>query len=61
VIESEIQTWRGVANRTLLTAAGPGDRMQLQQVILNLVMKGIEALSRITDRSPARELVFTLA
>jgi PAS domain S-box-containing protein len=28
-----------------------GDRIQLQQVILNLVMNGIEAMSAVTDRS----------
>jgi signal transduction histidine kinase len=28
-----------------------GDRVQLQQVVLNLVMNGIEAMSGITDRS----------
>ena len=27
-----------------------GDRIQLQQVILNLVMNGIEAMTRVTDR-----------
>jgi PAS domain S-box-containing protein len=32
-----------------------GDRIQLQQVILNLVMNGIEAMSAVTDRS--RELL----
>ena len=32
-----------------------GDRVQLQQVIINLVMNGIEAMQPITDRS--RELV----
>jgi signal transduction histidine kinase len=32
-----------------------GDRVQLQQVILNLVMNGIEAMSDVTDRS--RELL----
>ena len=32
-----------------------GDRIQLQQVILNLVMNGIEAMSGVTDRS--RELL----
>jgi PAS domain S-box-containing protein len=34
-----------------------GDRVQLQQVVLNLVMNGIEAMNTITDR--ARELVIT--
>ena len=32
-----------------------GDRVQLQQVIINLVMNGIEAMQSVTDRS--RELV----
>jgi signal transduction histidine kinase len=32
-----------------------GDRVQLQQVILNLMMNGIEAMSGVTDRS--RELL----
>jgi len=32
-----------------------GDRVQLQQVIINLVMNGIEAMQSVTDR--ARELV----
>jgi PAS domain S-box-containing protein len=34
-----------------------GDRVQLQQVVLNLVMNGIEAMSSIVER--ARELVIT--
>jgi PAS domain S-box-containing protein len=34
-----------------------GDRVQLQQVLLNLVMNGIEAMSSVGDR--ARELVIT--
>ena len=34
-----------------------GDRVQLQQVILNLVMNAIEAMSSVADR--ARELVIT--
>ena len=32
-----------------------GDRVQLQQVIINLVMNGIEAMQSVTDRP--RELV----
>ena len=35
----------------------PGDRVQLQQVVLNLVMNGIEAMSSVGER--ARELVIT--
>ena len=34
-----------------------GDRVQLQQVFLNLVMNGIEAMSRVADRE--RKLVIT--
>ena len=33
----------------------PGDRVQLQQVIINLVVNGIEAMQSVTDRP--RELV----
>ena len=42
-----------VALRTELSAALPpvrGDRIQLQQVILNLVINGIEAMHAVTDR-----------
>jgi PAS domain S-box-containing protein len=48
----------GVSLRTELAAALPmilGDRVQLQQVIINLVMNGIEAMQSVTDRQ--RELV----
>jgi PAS domain S-box-containing protein len=44
--------------RTELAAALPpvrGDRVQLQQVLLNLVMNGIEAMQEVTDRP--RELL----
>ena len=34
-----------------------GDRVQLQQVVLNLIMNGIQAMSNVSDR--ARELVIT--
>jgi len=47
-----------VTLRTELTAGLPrivGDRIQLQQVIINLVMNGIEAMDAVTDR--ARELL----
>jgi PAS domain S-box-containing protein len=43
----------GVGLRTDLAAQVPlvrGDRVQLQQVILNLLLNGIEALSSVTDR-----------
>ena len=49
---------RGIFLRTELGAALPpveGDRVQLQQVILNLVMNGLEASEGVTDRP--RELV----
>jgi PAS domain S-box-containing protein len=47
-----------VSLRTELTPALPmilGDRVQLQQVIINLVMNGIEAMQSVTDRP--RELM----
>jgi len=49
---------KGVAIRMDLAADVPpvlGDRIQLQQVILNLVMNGIEAMDTVTDRP--REMV----
>ncbi len=55
--QPEIQK-NGVALRMDLAADLPrvvGDRVQLQQVFLNLVMNAIEAMSAVTDR--ARELV----
>ena len=42
-----------VSLRTELAAGLPpvlGDRIQLQQVLLNMVMNGVEALSAVTDR-----------
>jgi nitrogen-specific signal transduction histidine kinase len=36
-----------------------GDRVQLQQVILNLIMNAIEAMSEVTERS--RELLISTA
>jgi PAS domain S-box-containing protein len=48
----------GVSLRTELAVDLPpvlGDRIQLQQVILNLVMNGMEAMSSVADRS--RELL----
>ena len=49
-----------VSLRTELAATLPpvaGDRVQLQQVVLNLVLNGIEAMSTLDDR--ARELLIT--
>jgi signal transduction histidine kinase len=54
---SEIQK-SGVILKMNLAAGLPcvsGDRIQLQQVILNLVMNGIEAMNTVTDRP--REMV----
>ena len=55
--QGEVRT-RRVALRTDLAARIPpvlGDRVQLQQVVLNLVMNGIEAMGSVQDRP--RELV----
>jgi signal transduction histidine kinase len=52
LIHSEIQK-SGVVLKMKLAAGLPrilGDRIQLQQVILNLVMNGIEAMNAVTDR-----------
>ena len=52
LIQTEIEK-NGVVLRTSLADHLPpvvGDRVQLQQVILNLVMNGIEAMSSVTDR-----------
>src|SRR5580765_942263 len=54
---SEIQI-SGVVLKMNLAASLPrvsGDRIQLQQVILNLVMNGIEAMNTVTDRP--REMI----
>ena len=48
----------GVSLRTELASALPsvlGDRVQLQQVVINLLMNGVEAMEPITDRP--REIV----
>ena len=48
----------GVSLRMELSAALPhvlGDRVQLQQVVINLLINGVEAMASITDRP--RELV----
>jgi PAS domain S-box-containing protein len=57
LLQHELASHR-VSLRTQLEPALPmllGDRVQLQQVILNLVMNGIEAMQPVTDR--ARELL----
>jgi C4-dicarboxylate-specific signal transduction histidine kinase len=53
-------TGKGVALRMELASSLPhvlGDRVQLQQVILNLIMNGIEAMASVTDRP--RELLIS--
>src|SRR5262245_28296367 len=53
LVQSEIQK-NGVTLRMELATDLPqilGNRVQLQQVILHLVMNGIEAMSEIADRS----------
>ena len=57
LVEREVSS-HGVSLRTKLAPELPmilGDRVQLQQVIINLVMNGIEAMHQVTDRS--RELM----
>jgi PAS domain S-box-containing protein len=57
LVQSELINHR-VSLRTELTPALPmilGDRVQLQQVMINLVKNGIEAMQSVTDRP--RELV----
>ena len=57
LVQRELSS-HGVSLRTELAATLPmilGDRVQLQQVIINLVMNGIEAMQPVTDRQ--RELV----
>jgi PAS domain S-box-containing protein len=57
LVERELVKHR-VSLRTELAPALPeilGDRVQLQQVIINLLMNGIEAMEPVTDRS--RELL----
>jgi PAS domain S-box-containing protein len=57
LVQRELASHR-VSLRTELAPALPnilGDRVQLQQVIINLVMNGIEAMQQVTDRP--RELV----
>ena len=57
LVQRELSSHR-VSLRTDLEGAVPrilGDRVQLQQVIINLVMNGIEAMQPVTDRP--RELV----
>jgi PAS domain S-box-containing protein len=57
LVERELVQHR-VSLRTELAPALPeilGDRVQLQQVIINLLMNGIEAMEPVTDRS--RELL----
>jgi PAS domain S-box-containing protein len=57
IAHSEVRR-HGVALRTELATGLPpvrGDRIQLQQVLLNLVMNGLEAMSAVVDRP--RELL----
>ena len=55
--EGEVRTKRIVLRTDLATRLPPvlGDRVQLQQVMLNLIMNGIDAMSSVQDRP--RELV----
>lgn len=59
LIQETVQLVAGQASRTHVTITTdlqpdlpdvPGDRIQLQQVVLNLMMNGIEAMSAVTGR-----------
>ncbi len=55
--QGELRTKRVALRTDLATRLSPvsGDRVQLQQVVINLIMNGIEAMSSVQDRP--RELV----
>jgi two-component system sensor kinase FixL len=61
LVQREVRSHR-IALRLKLTSGLPavlGDRVQLQQVIINLVINGIEAMARIAE--PQRQLVIRSA
>ena len=57
LVGGELRRHRVVLKTDLAAGDRPilGDRVQLQQVLLNLIMNGVEAMSELTER--ARELV----
>ncbi len=57
LVRSEVQRHRTSLRVALASALPPalGDRVQLQQVLINLVMNGVEAMTAVDDRP--RELV----
>src|SRR5271156_1046910 len=58
---AELQRHGVVIHTELAASASPilGDRVQLQQVLLNLIMNGVQAMSGVTER--ARELIVSSA
>jgi signal transduction histidine kinase len=57
LMRSEVQRHRASLHLALASTlpSTEGDRVQLQQVVINLVMNGVEAMGAVDDR--ARELV----